>query len=255
MEELENKNEELATDAPVDEENVEAEKESEILVLFKSTSDYVVNFIKAPVTTLRLSALESKEAAIVTALLPLTLFVSLWSFTRSMVNAVINSMVGFMGTFGMPSSEDIRFIRAEILSEVNWGSLFLDSLLISTAWFALMMFTPFLITKLLKSERAVDLHKLFQKVAAITIPASLLFLVAAAFGFIGLSLWLIPMAVSLVLPLILHFFVNRDIFNETPNKTLYITFITQVIIMAIVVLWLNARMSNAFADMMGSFFW
>jgi len=223
--------------------------QSDIIHLFKNTWEYLLKFIKAPIATIRNEDLDTKEAAILLGFLPISLFLSMWSLMRSMINIMVNFGSGLFGT---PSPAQMR---SEALAEIGWGGIFFNGLLTSAAWFALIMFVPLAMARIFKNMQPIDTKKLFSQMVVITIPVTLLFLLAAILGFLSLWLWFVPVAVSLVLPLLLHFVVVRNTFRGSLDKALYVTFITQVVIAVIAGFWLNAQINNLFADIMGILLW
>lgn len=227
---------------------------SDVTVAFQNVWTYVLNFIKAPVSTLKSKELGSTEATILLVLLPIAYFTSVWSLIRGLIDAMIRLMdpFGLGGGWGMPSPAQLR---SEALAEVRWGNTFFNGLITSLIWFALMMFVPLIVAGIFKNTQLVDTKKLFSKMAVITIPVTLLFFSATILGFMSLWLWLLPVAASLILPMILHFVIIRDLFNETPDKAIYITFVTQIVILVFLGFWLNSQMNNMFTGMMMGGLW
>jgi len=251
MTEFENKEQEAQTLENTHPTHDSSSTQPDVILMFKNVWEYLLKFIKAPISTMKTEELDPKEAAILLGFLPISLFLSMWSLMRSLVNLMFNAMLGFGGPFGPTPTQ----MRSEMLAEVSWGSIFFNGLVTSAVWFALIMFAPLGIAKLFKNAQVIDMKKLFSQMAVITIPMTCLYLVATVLGFMTLWLWFVPVAVSLVLPLLLHFVIIRNIFKETPDHALYIAFITQVIIILVAGFWLNIQMNNLFADTIGSFFW
>ena len=217
--------------------------------LFKNIWEYLLKFIKAPIATIKNEELETTEAVILLGFLPIASFLSTWSLMRSLITSLFRAVSGF--GFGFGGGPSLAEVRSEALAEINWGRVFFNGLLTHAIWFALIMFAPLMIARIFKNTQTVDMKKLFSQMAVITIPMILLYLLATILGFFGLWLWFVPIAVSFVLPLLLHFIVIRDTFNESPDKALYITFITQVIIVVVASLWINTQLAEA----MGGLFW
>ena len=224
----------------------------DVTLIFKNIWEYLLKLAKAPISTIKNEELDLKGAAILLGLLPISLFLAMWSLMRSLINMAVNVMTSGLGGLFGPSPAQMR---AELLAEISWGSMFFNGLITSAVWFALMMFVPLGIARILKNTQTIDMKKLFSQMVVITIPVTSLFLLATVFGFMALWLWFILVAISLVIPLLLHFVITRNILNETPDRALYITFITQVIIVLVVSFWLNVQMGNMFTDLTGGFFW
>jgi len=223
--------------------------QSDVIYLFKNVWEYLLTFINAPIATIRNEDLDTKEAAIILGFLPFSLFLSMWSLMRSIINAMMR-----FGSELFETSSPAQ-MRSEALAEIGWGGIFFNGLLTSIVWFALIMFVPLAMARIFKNTQPVDTKKLFSQMVVTTIPVTLLLLLAAVLGFLSLWLWFVPVAVSLVFPLVLHFVVVRNTFRERLDKALYITFGTQVVIAVIAGFWLNAQMNNLFADIMGILLW
>jgi len=232
-------------------EELDLEAESETSNLFGNILKYIFKFIKAPISTMENAELGSKEAAIILAVFPVTMFLAIWSLIRSLVNSMINAAIQISGLVETRTTQ----IRLRAFAEVSWGRIFFNGILIIAVWIALMVLVPYMLAKISKNPQPIDLKKLFSQIAVITIPMTLLQIIATIFGFISFGLWFIPITVSLLISLLLHFVAIRKTFNESPDKTLYIIFITHVIIVVIVGLWMNALTDNMLMNIMADILW
>lgn len=215
-----------------------------------SIGKYLSKFLKSPITTFESEELKTIDAAILLGILPISLLLSIWSLIENLISFRINTAIGISGLLENRTEQ----MRLNALADISWQHISLTVLLLFAVWFALMMFVPLIFAKS-KYSQPVQFKNLFSQVAAITLPMSLLFLSATAFGFIGLGFWLIPITVSLVIPLLFHFIVIRRFFPETPNKALYIAIVTQVIFVIITQQVLNAQMDNVLINIMTDIIW
>ena len=213
----------------------ETSKQSKKSNLFKNIWRYLVKFLKAPITTMENDELGFKEAAVLLGVLPFSLFLSIRSLIRSLINS-ISRAVSLEITL-------IDNIAARAFAEINWWSIFFNGLLVIAIWFALMIFVPLILAKIIKISQPFEIKKLFSQIVVITIPMILLYLLATIFGFIRFGLWFLPAVVSLIIPLLLHFVAIRNTCDESPNKVFYITFMTQVVIIIIAAFWLNTHVN------------
>jgi hypothetical protein len=77
----------------------------------KVTQEYIVNFFKAPITTLKNSTLDVNGAIILLALLPFALFLATWSLMNRLISTLIATISGAMGGLGaliMPNADNLH---------------------------------------------------------------------------------------------------------------------------------------------------
>ena len=221
----------------------------------KMTQDYIISFLKAPITTLKNSELDLSGAIILLGLLPFALFLATWSLMNRLITTLITTVSGAMGGLGSLLLPDAGNLHADAMSTISWGGMFFNVLLLAVTWFALMLFVPILITKILKITTTICLKTLFIQTTVLTIPMTTMFLVATILGFMHLALWFLPVVVAIIAPILLHFTIIRKTWQLDANKTLYIVVITQIVIVIVVGLLfagLAAGMGNSLMD--GLFF-
>lgn len=196
----------------------------------KTTQNYIITFLKAPISTIQKRDLNFTGAVVLLGLLPFALFLAIWSFLNQFINTaviLVSSSFGGLGSFLTPNAANIR---AEAMMQINWGLVFFGALTLVATWFSLMIFVPILITKFMKDAEPVCLKVLFSKTAASTIPMTILFLVATILGFVHLATWILPFVIALVIPILLHLFVVGLLWRLGADKTTYIVLVTQVIV-------------------------
>lgn len=225
------------------------------MIEIKSTQEYVISFFKAPVTTLQNHDLDFNGALILLGLLPFSVFLAVWSLLNRLIGTMVTTVTssfGGLGSFLMPNAANVR---AEMMSSINWGGLFFSVLLVVATWFALMMFIPVLITKLMKNEEVIYIKELFTQLVAMTLPMTVLFLMATVLGFIGLPLWILTVIVAVITPILLHLFVVGMAWNLGSDKTTYIVLATQVVAMIVVGLLAIHLFTNIGGSMLDGMFW
>lgn len=222
--------------------------------LFKTTQEYVVSFVKAPITTLQNHDLDVKGSALLLAMLPFALFLAIWSLMNRLISTLITTISGAFGGLGaliMPNADNFH---ADAMSTINWGGMFFGTLLLVATWFALMMVVPVLLTKIFKITEKICLKQLFTQTTALTIPMTAMSLIATILGFVGLALWFLPMILAVIAPILLQLFVINKTWDLKSNKTFYFVLLTQLIIVIVVGLLLASLISGMGNSLMDGLF-
>ena len=225
------------------------------MIEIKSTQEYVISFFKAPITTLQNHDLDFTGALILLGLLPFSVFLAVWSLLNRLIGTMVTTVTSSFGGLGALLMPNATNMRAEMMASINWGGLFFGVLFIVATWFALMMFMPVLITKMMKNIETICLKELFTQLVAMTIPMAVLFLVATVLGFVGLPLWAMPVVVAVVVPILLHLFIIGMTWNLGSDKTTYIVLATQVVAVIVVGLLAIHLFTNVGGSMLDGMFW
>ena len=220
----------------------------------KLTQDYITSFFKAPITTLKNRELDFKGAIMLLGLLPFAFFLASWSLMNRLIFTLITTVASSFGGLGALILPDAGNLHADAMSTISWGSMFFSAILLVVTWFALIMFVPVLLAKLLKINKTICFKTLFVQTTALTIPISAMFLLATVLGFVGLALWFLPMVVAVIFPILLHFTIVKKTWNFDINKTLYVVVATQIIIVIAVGLLATGLLSGMGNSLMDGLF-
>lgn len=221
----------------------------------KATQDYLLRFFKKPIDTALNAKLDFNGGIILLAILPCALFLAIWSLINSLINVIITTVTTSFGGLGALMMPNAANMASEMMTAINWAGVFGNAFLIAAVWFGVMMFAPLLISKLFKSTKSICLRSLFLQTIAVTIPTTVMAILAMILGFAGLTLWLLSIVIAIITPIILHFFIINKVWELGWDKTLYITLITHLVIFIVIGLLISSSATMLIYSLTDGVFW